>query len=139
MREPIRYRHGSAPSASTTGTGAATGGSGQDRRSPATSSSRHPARDLHRRETTMTSEIEQYSGALISDVTLPALVAQATDDGGLRSLSITVDLTSLGGDDWTYDSVIEARDGKVSILFFDDRDAQPPAARQPMIGPHSGA
>ncbi len=87
----------------------------------------------------MTSEIEQYSGALISDVTLPALVAQATDDGGLRSLSITVDLTSLGGDDWTYDSVIEARDGKVSILFFDDRDAQPPAARQPMIGPHSGA
>ncbi len=68
------------------------------------------------------SNIEQFSGALISEVTVPAFVAQATDDGGLRCLSVTVDLTSLGGD-WTYDSVIEAGDGKVSILFFDGTGA----------------
>jgi hypothetical protein len=67
-------------------------------------------------------EIEPETGALISETALPAFVALATDEGGLRSLSVTVDYTTLGGDTWTYDSVIEARDGKISILFFDEQE-----------------
>jgi hypothetical protein len=63
-----------------------------------------------------------YDGTLISETTLPAFVQLATDDGGLRSLSVRVDLASLGGDRWIYDSVIAVEDGQVTLLFFDEED-----------------
>jgi hypothetical protein len=67
----------------------------------------------------MTSTID-YDGTLISETTLPAFVQLATDEGGVRSLSVCIDMTSLGGDDWTYDTVIGVGDGQVTLLFFDE-------------------
>lgn len=70
-----------------------------------------------------TPEVEPETGALTSRTTLPAFVVHSTDDDGLRSMSVTIDLASLGGDEWEYDSVIGCGDGEVTILFLDQQEA----------------
>jgi hypothetical protein len=54
-------------------------------------------------------------------VMLPATITESDD--GIRSLTVALDLSSLGvPSTWSYDSVIAADDGEVTLLLYPPDD-----------------